>query len=346
MGFPWTVLSHHGNLEEMIAMVDVSPESKDGQNFPWDATSWAPVLDAATSIGSTLFFNDPRLRMPAHVVNTTIVEGAVPPKMAYIYVQDASQGNIGPASDVTITNEHGVVLANFTSMRFSEIEASRKGDDLEGLVHQLAWPPAKLSETPAELGHLVFFGDKASIKIYQPQLKKHGVATTTVSSPQEMASVESSSSITVVYVPEVAESVAAISQTAESNCATLLEIVKVVAAFGSSKNARLFVLTQDAVDGTTEESLAFGPLVGLSRIIAAEQPCIWGGLIDNDSPSFPFQAVKYVSGADVVKVEERCRSRGPAQAHARRQAGHGHFSARYPAGGHLSHHWWLGCFGV
>jgi 6-methylsalicylic acid synthase len=91
MGFPWKVLSHWGTTEEMIAKVDVSPETKDRQALPWNASSWAPVFDAATSIGSTIFFNEPRLRMPAHVANVTIVEGAVPPKMAYIHVKDLAK---------------------------------------------------------------------------------------------------------------------------------------------------------------------------------------------------------------------------------------------------------------
>lgn len=74
----------------------------------------------------------------------------------------------------------------------------------------------------------------------------------------------------LVYVPEAAESVTAIAQTVESSYAILLEIVKVLAGLGSSKNARLFVLTQHAINGTTAKCLALGPLVGLSRTIAAE----------------------------------------------------------------------------
>lgn len=50
----------------------------------------------------------------------------MPPKLTSFYVQDASQGNIGPASEVTITNEHGVVFTKFTFMQFSGIEISRK----------------------------------------------------------------------------------------------------------------------------------------------------------------------------------------------------------------------------
>ncbi|KAF1994202.1 polyketide syntase 2 [Amniculicola lignicola CBS 123094] len=302
MGFPWTVLSHFGTTDEMLAKVDVCPSKEDGKDFPWDASSWAPVFDAATSIGSTLFFDAPRLRMPAHVEDCTIVPGAVPPKIAYIYVKDASQGNVGPASDVTVADAEGNVLAKFTSMRFSEIEASRKGkDDVDGLVHSLAWPPARLAETPYALGHVALLGEEISaLSQYEVELKERGIPTTILESPAELATLELATPATVVYVP--ATSGTSISATAERNCETLLEIVKTVAS--ASLDARVFAFTRGAVSGSTASSLANGPLVGLSRIIAAEQPNLWGGLIDTESSSFPFQAAKYVQGADVIKIED------------------------------------------
>lgn len=303
MGFPWSVLTHFGNTDEMIAKVDVCPAVRADQSLPWDALSWAPVFDSATSIGSTLFYHTPLLRMPAHVANVTIAQGAVPPKTAYIYVKDASQGNAGPASDVTIAGEDGLVLAKFTSMRFSEIEAKRKSqDDVDGLVHQLAWPPARLSETPHALDNVVLLGGGSSIVDYELQLKKRQINVNVVGSSDEIANIPTCALLTVVYVPECADSRDTVAETAESTCQTLLGLVKAVITSG--KAARIFVITRGAIDGVSTSVLAHGPLIGLSRIIAAEQPTIWGGLIDTESPGFPFQAVRYVVGADVVKIDD------------------------------------------
>ncbi|KAK2811026.1 Type I Iterative PKS, partial [Arthroderma sp. PD_2] len=77
MGFPWTVIEHYGNADEMIVRVDIAPNSKD---LDWDQSSWAPFLDAATSIGSTLFFSEPRLRMPAQIYQVDILTVEDPPK--------------------------------------------------------------------------------------------------------------------------------------------------------------------------------------------------------------------------------------------------------------------------
>ena len=122
MGFPWAVTEHFGNLKEMIAKVDVAPEVKPGAPLPWDAHSWAPILDAATSVGSTLFFNDPKLRMPAQIDRVVIYNSSPPPKIGYLYVEEATDSAL--AVHVSVLSESGAVLAKFKSMRFSEIDGT------------------------------------------------------------------------------------------------------------------------------------------------------------------------------------------------------------------------------
>ena len=48
-----------------MARVNVAPDA--AEDPPWDSYSWAYMLNTATSVGSTLFFNEPRLRMPAQI---------------------------------------------------------------------------------------------------------------------------------------------------------------------------------------------------------------------------------------------------------------------------------------
>ncbi|EPE32134.1 Malonyl transacylase ACP-bd [Glarea lozoyensis ATCC 20868] len=305
MGFPWAVTRHVGNTKEMLVLVDVSPETANDATLPWSATSWAPIFDAATSIGSTLFYETPRLRMPAQVGSTSVRDGAVPPKKAYIYVQEASSTST-LAVDVTITNEAGMALAKFTSMRFSEIEGTpgARKDNIDGLVHQLAWPVARLSEVPSLLKHVVLVGDEdhAFMEPYLRQLSKRRVKTTCVGSAQSL-SVESNSEGTVIlYLPSRVASIDDVPEAANRFCKDLLDIVKYAAA--NETNTRVFAVTDEALHGTSCSSLAHAPLLGLSRIIAAEQPSLWGALIDVDCETFPFHVVKNMSGADVVKVED------------------------------------------
>ncbi|ERF77015.1 6-methylsalicylic acid synthase [Endocarpon pusillum Z07020] len=309
MGFPWAVTKHVGNNKEMLARVDVSPATAANASLPWSATSWAPVFDAATSIGSTLFYETPRLRMPAQVASTVVYEGAAPPKIAYIYVQDASTSKTSLAVDVTITNEAGKALAKFISMRFSEIEGTPGAkDNADGLVHQLAWPPARLSETPSLLKHVVLVSSENNplMRDYTTQLAQRHVKTSCIGSAEGLSSAllqGGSEGTIIMYLPEQVESMDAVSAMANTYCKNLLDVVKYVAASGA--DLRVFAVTLGALTGSaTPTALAHSPLVGLGRIIAAEQPALWGALIDVDSTAFPVQAVKYISGADVIKMED------------------------------------------
>ena len=308
MGFPWAVVSHVGNTEEMLALVNVDPTLAEGAALKWDPSSWAPVFDAATSIGSTLFYDSPRLRMPAEVAEVEICDGATPPKLAYIYVKQASADSTHPASDVTITDVSGKALAKFTAMRFSEIEGTPgAGNNVDGLVHQLAWKPVTLPSTPKlPLSHVVFVAAKehSLLGAYKRQLARRRVQVTHLESSQALSNFQfgNNEGTIILYLPGDVDEEEAIPAASNAFSKELLDIVKHIAK--NLTNIRVFTITDGALGGTTFTSLAHAPLVGLGRIIASEQPDIWGAAIDVDSEEFPFQAIKYVSGADVIRIED------------------------------------------
>ena len=309
MGFPWAVISHVGDTEEMLALVNVDPSLAEGANLKWDSESWAPIFDAATSIGSTIFYEAPRLRMPAEVEEVAIYEGADPPKLAYIYVKRVSADLNHPASDVTVTDVSGKALAKFTAMRFSEIEGTPgTGNNVEGLVHQLAWKPVALASEPKlSLSHVLVVAAKnhPMLATYKKQLERRRIKVTNYESSQKLVDQSSKNVIAgtiILYLPGEVEDDDAIPAASNAYSKELLDIVKYT--IKNLNNVRTFVITDGALSGATTTSLAHAPLVGLGRIIAAEQPDVWGALIDVDSMEFPFQAIKYISGADVIKVED------------------------------------------
>ncbi|KAL8821912.1 MAG: hypothetical protein Q9223_000142 [Gallowayella weberi] len=309
MGFPWAVVSHVGNTEEMLALVNVDPSLAEGADPSWSPSSWAPVFDAATSIGSTLFYDTPRLRMPAHVTKTEIFKGALPPKMAYIYVQQASADPTHPASDITVTDLSGRALAKFTAMRFSEIEGTPgESSNVDTLVHQLAWKPVSLPAEPKlPLSHVVMIADTdhPMLATYKKQLARRRVNVSHLQSAQDLSTVSFGKQLEgsiILYLPADVDEEDDVPPKANAFTTELLDIIKYAATV--LQGVRVFTITDGALTGATTSALAHAPLVGLSRIIASEQPDTWGGLIDVDSMEFPFQAIKYVSGADVIKVDD------------------------------------------
>ncbi|QDS76697.1 putative PKS-like protein biosynthetic cluster [Venturia effusa] len=306
MGFPWVVTQHFGNASEMIARVEVLPDINEETRLPWAAASWAPIFDAATSIGSTIFYDDPRLRMPAHVESVTVTKGAVPPKIGYIYVQNRSE-NSTPISDVTISNEGGQILAIFRKMRFSEIEGTpgaKEGDNSQ-LVHQLAWVPAKLSEKPTSLNQIVLVGGSSSmVDSYIKELGTRRIETSHFETTEKFreALISRAEELSIFYLARRAAEDVDIFQAANHSCIELLDIVKHV--LNNGLKARVFVISQAALTAEDRTALSLASLKGLSRIIAAEHSEIWGALIDCDSPAFPYQTVRYVQNVDVVKIED------------------------------------------
>ncbi|KAF1353024.1 6-methyl salicylic acid synthase [Lizonia empirigonia] len=303
MGFPWAVTQHYGNTKEMIARVDVAPDVAVDAELPWDSSSWASILDAATSVGSTIFFDNPRLRMPAQIERVDIFTSQDPPKIAWLYVQNATDASL--ASHVSVLNEVGQVLAKFTSMRFAEIEGTPGvSGSLESLVHRIVWPPARLAEEPIGIDHVVLVYDDRSMADQYTLTIPNKMKTTMVSAAEELSSVSSSfvKGTTVVYLPGRISSLSDVGTASETYTWRTLEILKFVVT--NSFPVRMFVVTSQIVETEAPTALAHAPLVGLSRVLASEHPEHFGGLVDTENVILPLTEMRYVQGADVIRIRD------------------------------------------
>ncbi|KAF2795101.1 6-methylsalicylic acid synthase [Melanomma pulvis-pyrius CBS 109.77] len=305
MGFPWAITEHVGNLKEMIARVDVAPDAPAGSALPWDAHSWAPIFDAATSVGSTIFMDKPRLRMPAQIERVTVYSDEPPPKIGWLYVEETTDTAL--AVNVSILGEDGALLAKFESMRFSEIEGTiGVSGSVESLVHQLAWPPATYSEQRLEIQNVVLVsGDPALAEKYTTSLDSRVQSVTLLTSAGQLSTQNTSDVVgkkdtVIVYVPGHISAMEPLQTAAESYIMELLDIVKFVVNSGLS--TKVFVLTDRVSSSESSLALAQSPLHGLTRIIASEHPEIWGGLIDLEAPIFPLETMKYVRDADNIRM--------------------------------------------
>lgn len=305
MGFPWTVTEHHGNTNEMIARVDVAPGSESIND--WSPSSWAPFLDAATSIGSTIFFDMPRLRMPAQIQQVEVFTERNPPKVGWVYVQQDTSTEY--SSHVYILDESGTLLAKFTSMRFSEIEGtpSASGGSISGLVHRMAWPPALPAEKPIRVEKVILIGsDVAMRNMYANTLPAH-VRSLQLSAADDLDNqlphnfVPDQGTV-IVYIPHEVHSLQEVPVMTETFTWQLLKVTKFVAQM--SLPVKIFVLTDDTTRGETPTALAHAPLLGLSRIIASEHPDCFGGLIDCEQRVMPLAAMKYIQGADIIRISD------------------------------------------
>jgi 6-methylsalicylic acid synthase len=307
MGFPWAVTEHHGDPDEMVALVDTSPNS-DNRETSWDIHSWAPILDSATSVASTLFFEEPRLRMPAHVKEVRILVQQPPPKIAYLYVKKATGSDY--TAHISVCNENGTVLVQVNSMRFSELEeTSENRRSVEGLVHQLAWPPAIYSESPLSISHIILVSrDKKLGNSYAASIKCATQTVTILTNPGGLVDLARSGDALnqkdtiIAYIPGGVSSPDCISSASQEFAFDLLDIVKFIST--SVLPAKVFVLTHSVMMSRSATSLAQAPLHGLSRIIASELHDNWGALIDLEAPVFPLAVMKYVQKCDIIRIAD------------------------------------------
>ena len=295
----------------MIARVDVSPDTPASSPPPWDIESWAPILDAATSISSTIFFNTPRLRMPAQVGSVRILPDGLPPKTGYIHVQAYDSKEL--AVDVNVLDESGNVLGRIANMRFAEIEGTvGASGSVESLVHQVAWPPMPLTEQPLPLGQvMVVSKDQEAVAGSRKTLERRATGFRTFPSIVELTSCTPPSSnegesqtAVILYLPDTVPAMEGVAEMSKRFCSDLLQIVKFAAKF--TVPVKVFAITDDVMGGSTPTALAQAPMHGLGRIIASEQPGIWGAVIDTEESEWTLslQAIKYAQGGDVVRISD------------------------------------------
>lgn len=128
-----------------------------------------------------------------------------------------------------------------------------------------------------------------------------------VRSAKELASGDSAADLTdkgtvIVFIPGQVNSTEEIPEAAEAFIGDLLDTVKFV-LHNLSPN-KVFALTHRVFAAETDKALAQAPLHGLAQIIASEHPDLWGGLIDGEDWNFPIQAIKYIHGQDIIRIDD------------------------------------------
>lgn len=305
IAFPWAVLEHFGNEKEMLVKMDMDPNSK---TMTWDAQSWAPSLDAATSVGSSIFFKSVRMRIVSGIDQVLFLSDRAPPKIGYLFIEESSEGE-NLKADISVLDEDGELLTKIKGMRFSDVEAvSNKSSGVESLVHRLAWVPPKFSETPRPMSNVVVVSaESQTLNDYTNAL---GIATKRIVTvptsdhlkKSDIMDLLQEKDTIVIYVPGTVNDMDEVPKKAHAFVWETASILSVLEGIASAPN--LIVIAANAYKGQSPTCLAQYPLYGFARVAASEYPDVWGGLIDNEGPAFPLLSVKYVKEQSVVRIQD------------------------------------------
>lgn len=277
MGFGWQVLDMRRGEGESLVRVMAEPDGS-------TPSTWAGLLDAATSAASTVFDGPPRLRMPARI--DRVHAWGEPPAVALLHIRRRE----GTSADVSIADDSGTVRASITAMTFEELE-NPAGSDLSRLLHHIAWhqTPAEPDALPSSVA--LVGGSGIEIASVHRDLVDAGVTSHVCAGADQLPDGLDQDAV-VLFVPCIADS--------PTECAEqLLHIVKTMHDRGS--RARLWVLTRRVHEGA---NLVHAPLWGMARVAASEHPALWGGVIDLADDPLPAHILASLHGHGVVVVRD------------------------------------------
>ncbi|MGB3485732.1 MAG: beta-ketoacyl synthase N-terminal-like domain-containing protein [Mycobacterium sp.] len=278
MGFDWAVTDLRRGEGELLARVCAEADG----SVP---SSWAGLLDAATSVASTVFDGPRRLRMPAHIEWVRIPGHA--PAVATIHVRRRPGTTI---TDVTISDATGSVLAALEGMGFDELE-NPAGTDTTRILHDLVWHPTEfdIDARPSEVA--VVGADPDTVAGVVAQLEAAQVNHRVFDEPGQLPA-DLTRDAMVLVTPRIDD-------TAEASVDVVRRTLTAMHVMGSQ--ARLWVLTRRVHEG---DNVGHAALWGLARVAAAEQPRLWGGVLDLDDSRIPLGALVSLAGNGVVVLRD------------------------------------------
>lgn len=254
-GFTWTVeylLRGPGVLRGTVRMAH-------GQDRP---ATWAPLLDAVTSLAPSAYPGDPVLRMVVEAEEIALT--GEPPAMAIIDIAvRKDDGDAADTVDVVIADVQRRVLGRVAGLRYAVIGQEQAGTDPRRLVHETVWRPYEPPATPAAHDRpvVVLGGDSG---LAEELGRRLGASVRTTVD-------ESAAGADVLFLATPAE-------TADwTSCARPgAELARTALAL--PEDARLWCVTIGAAAG----DLAQTPLWAVGRAIAGEHGDRWGGIVDLD----------------------------------------------------------------
>jgi 6-methylsalicylic acid synthase len=287
MGFGWRVVELRRGDDELYAVV----RSEADESKP---TSWASLLDAATSTASTAF--DMRLRMPARIERLHVHGG--PPAFATVLVRRRPDTT---TTDVTIADRSGAALLTIDGMAFEELESSDRGwvDDVGRMVHRIAWHPMTDGGDEPPSGVLLVGGDADGLNSAVKDLSSAAVPFVAVEDARDIEALlvnaesghlpaELGNRPIVLVLPRSDDA-------PEASVDLVLRTLLRLNVCGA--HTKLWVLTTGVHEGS---NLGHAALWGLARVAAAEYPHLWGGAIDLADDGLPLGVLGSAHGHGVV----------------------------------------------
>lgn len=267
--FPWSITSCRLGPDGVRA--DVEFASTPSPELP------VAVLDAAVQIARLADIADERLLVPAGVESISM-RGDVTEASAVTTVRRRAGSDGELVVDVAVTVPDGSTRLDIRGLRYVDVQAGATSAggpvaDPRDVAHAVDWQPwtgdADRPET-ATGTRLAVIGTTDTAAELARRLAAVGYSLT-----------DEADARCIVYVPDVGQTG---SDTGEDElaCAVRLagEVADLVGRVAARDEARVWIVTRGVRETRTEQAVRQSCLWGVAGVIGAEQPQLWGGLID------------------------------------------------------------------
>jgi phthiocerol/phenolphthiocerol synthesis type-I polyketide synthase A len=263
--FEWSVSSCRSAAGRLHADVELS------------TSSTVALLDAAIHIARLLDHSNPRLMVPAAVASVRF--GAeFGDQCGSVEVHRRGGNEEELIVDITVTAPDGTTCVDVRALRFAAVDSSSAGprnDDPCAMVHTIEWQPFEPVEGHADshqpsddLGTVAVLGEDGVVGTLRDRLADAGYSSAAIADARH-----------VLYVPESRP------DEADVDCAVRLstEVADLVGRLTERDDddpVALWIITRGVREGSSDAAVRQSGLWGTAGVIRAEQPQLWGGLVD------------------------------------------------------------------
>ncbi|WP_335332720.1 type I polyketide synthase [Mycobacterium kyogaense] len=255
LAYPWTVNGHtqsRGDARTEVTFADAP------------GAPLAAALDAAVNLGRLVDASTPGLMVPAAIEQFIVGE----PGTGRGTVVTRHRGRVDDALvvDLSVESADGTVVADLRGVRYAAVDvddAAPAAAEPRRIAHRLDWQPWTSDAPGTDTGSVAVVGSGTLADALRAA----------VGPTAEVAEAR-----TVVYVADSDGPSA--QETAVRLTTEVGELVVTLADREPRHPATLWVITQGVFESATEAALRQSPLWGVAGVVGAEQPQLWGGLID------------------------------------------------------------------
>jgi len=269
----------------------------EGQPFPWSIdscgsaqgglhadvgvpeASTVALLDAAVHLARLVDSSDPRLLLPAGVESVRLEPGFADARGS---VEVRRRGGDGDELivDIAVKAPDGRTYVDIRSLRFANVEsgpaqAAARGADPRTSAHAIEWQPwgehADPEQPPGVHCTLAVLGADDAARTLRDRLADAGYMA---------ADVAEARCVLYLAEPRPVEAAETDIDCAVRLSADVTDLVRRLAERDDRDPATLWIITRGVREAVSDAALRQSPLWGLAGVIGAEQPQLWGGVVD------------------------------------------------------------------